>query len=704
MVNLNPRQFIAIQEVRAVTGHSDRWCGWVHLPGYDSPTHVLILRNRDDLITIPRRCPHEGAHLENGEIDDQGNLVCAAHGLRVPIGDDENHFHVALVGDDFYIDPERTKQLQTSAQARQVAALEAEIESLRQAKTALEAQILAVSGQMESMIDSLTTKSRESERQAAEQNRLAAFIGRVIETMDSILVVLDNQGRIHQINRATNRALGYSSDELIGRSPDCLVEETALERMRMMPNGSRLPQDLVVFRRILGGQLANELDLKPKDPSHPAKHFLVHGSSLYDVSGKLEGVVIVGSDVTLLRDREQALIASEQRFRDYSAVSSDQFWHTDKDHRFLSGLDSDGNGSLVDLLPAGMHPSALAPKEDLDNGLWDAHLREIAARQPFRDFECRIRDTGGSSLWLSISGLPVYDESGEFQGYRGTLKNISERRAIEEELRRHRDHLSDLVDEQTADLLAAKEVAERANQMKSEFIANVSHELRTPLHAIMSFAKIGTKRLQSVPLEKIRTYFERITESGERLFHLVNDLLDLAKLEAGHSQPQPQPTDIRELLGNLSSQIESLTHSKHLHLETICESTDSMLEIDPQQVSQVILNLMSNAIKFSPDGEVIELHLRDSEDDSGLLISISDKGPGIPDDELASIFDKFVQSSKTKSGAGGTGLGLSICKEMIDRHDGEIWASNNASGGATFSLRLPRCSPASTTAPDRSTK
>lgn len=242
------------------------------------------------------------------------------------------------------------------------------------------------------------------------------------------------------------------------------------------------------------------------------------------------------------------------------------------------------------------------------------------------------------------------------------------------------------------------EGATQADRVKSEFLANMSHELRTPMHAILSFSNMGSSRLEKVDRAKLGHYFERIRIGGNRLLLLLNDLLDLSKLESGKMEFIMEKGDLSSVIQRAIQEVETLCWDKELKIVVKPSAEPTISYFDEEKMLQVIINLLSNAIKFTPNGKQITLFFDNilSAKPKGQHLStelmtlvVDDQGLGIPPGEEAAIFDKFIQSSKTKTGAGGTGLGLSIVQEIIHAHNGYIIATGNPDGGARFRVSLP---------------
>jgi len=228
---------------------------------------------------------------------------------------------------------------------------------------------------------------------------------------------------------------------------------------------------------------------------------------------------------------------------------------------------------------------------------------------------------------------------------------------------------------------------ETANRHKSEFLANTSHELRTPLNAILGYAELIEDNIYGEVPPKIREVLQRIQSNGRHLLGLINAVLDIAKIEAGQLQLSVASYSMKEVVANVVRATEGLAHEKKLALRAIVPETLPVGEGDEGRITQVLLNLVGNAMKFTETGKV---EVRASAEHGWLQVTVSDTGPGIPAEEHSRIFEEFHQldtsSTRTK---GGTGLGLAISKKIIDMHGGTIWVESELGHGSTFHFTLP---------------
>jgi len=296
--------------------------------------------------------------------------------------------------------------------------------------------------------------------------------------------------------------------------------------------------------------------------------------------------------------------------------------------------------------------------------------------------DCNLRTADGRSVPILKTAAAV-----TLSGKRCILESfvdITPRKVAEEERRKRTLELESA----NRALENAIQEVKAANSAKSQFLANISHELRTPLHGILSFAAFGVKRTHTASPERLLEYFELIHQSGTTLLHLVNDLLDLAKLESGRMDFEFATVELAAVIAQIAGEMGTMAADRAVRIDFVRRAADSRTTADATRVAQVIRNVLSNAIKFSPSGGTVEIEL--SERDAALAVCVRDRGVGIPEDELEAVFDKFIQSSKTRTGSGGTGLGLAICRQIVGAHGGRIWAANRAGGGAALTFELPR--------------
>ncbi len=405
----------------------------------------------------------------------------------------------------------------------------------------------------------------------------------------------------------------------------------------------------------------------------------------------------VFSDITKRKRAEKALRESEQNFRDLV-------------ENLLDGVAIvDENAYYIYTNPKFSEITGYSKDELLNMTRWDFSRQEDIA-----ELQQKIKNqmTGipyqkqCERVIIRRDGTQVPTEMSTtittWQGKKhpmAIIRDITKRKQAEEKLLKAHSQLEKAVEERTVDYKKAKEEAERANQLKNEFLANISHELRTPMHHILNYSKYGVEKINTSRV-KLLHYFSQIRTSGGRLLSLLDDLLDLSKLESGRTEYKMTKTDLVLMAENLISEFLPSVEEKSIFLIKENPDFSTVVLCDEIKIGQVFRNLISNAIKFTPTRKSITISFKpkkltvgkrqtDKKKISAVMVKIKDEGIGIPESELETIFDKFIQSSRTKTNAGGTGLGLSICYEIIKAHHGKILAENNPKGGATFSFILP---------------
>lgn len=331
----------------------------------------------------------------------------------------------------------------------------------------------------------------------------------------------------------------------------------------------------------------------------------------------------------------------------------------------LTGL---GPDAAIGRTLSALYPAHLAAPHDLQEQL------ALTSAQP-ATYEEQMLDRDGLPRDMMVRITPYTGSDGRIAGVIGCLMDVSEFREAE------------------ARTLEAKDAAVRANAAKSEFLANISHELRTPLQTIIGFSELGTVRARSDP--RVLGMFNDIHAAGQRMLALVNNLLDLSRLESAVGPVERQSIDLLPSLQAVLAEMEPLAAPRGVRLRLI--GTDGPVAVlgDNFRLEQVLRNVLANAIRFSPQGGEVLVSCS-SDNDHERTVKVADQGPGIPPAELESIFEAFVQSSRTKSGAGGTGLGLAICRRIMQAHGGRIVADNRPEGGAVFSIVLPATAALST--------
>jgi len=490
----------------------------------------------------------------------------------------------------------------------------------------------------------------------------------------------------HKVNEYWAALLGYQLEELNPISFD-----TWLQRVH--------PDDLAATEAQFNASF------KDRDVIYKAEYRLRHkdghwiwvldtGRTLHwGPDGSPELVTGVQVDISAQRAREAALAAVkaeleqsisertkvEQRLIDIAAVSDGWLWEMDSDRRFIFVLDGayfDDGGVPKEGLFGKTQEEWLAAHPDMLPGIdWDIMLSALNSNQPFQDFVYRApQSTDGMVRWRRMSGAPVFDEAGTFTGFRGVGSDVTQ-------------------------LYVAKAHAEEASRTKSMFLANMSHEIRTPLNGVLGMAELLDASLEQPDQKRM---IGTIRRSGEALLNILNDILDMSKIEAGKIEFEALPFSPMDLAKRIEDQYELRADEKGLDFEVLIGSGAELLRVgDPHRVQQVLHNLVSNAIKFTDRGEVtVKISGRAT---MPLMIEVRDSGIGMTPEQVLRLHEEFSQAdSSVTRRFGGTGLGMAITRSLVDRMGGTIQVDSTAGHGTTICVSLPL--PLSTATVDRVAK
>jgi PAS domain S-box-containing protein len=489
---------------------------------------------------------------------------------------------------------------------------------------------------------------------------------------DYAIFMLDPSGQVASWNQGAERIKGYKANEIIGRHFSCFYPPEELQ------NGK---PERELQKAIAEGHYAEEGWRIRKDGSRFWAH--VEITALRDNAGKLRGFSKVTRDVTEQRRAEELLRESEQRLTLASTSGEVGVWDLDliADQAWRS-LQHDRIFGYESLLPnwgAAVFSDHVFPE---DRELVQRRFEE-AFQNGRLEFECRIIRADQAMRWISEKGEVVRNEQGQPIRMMGVVTDVTERKRAEEEKCKFMDRLA----ASNQELELRNREVERVTKLKSKFLASMSHELRTPLNAIVGFSDLLAEGTPGDLNDKQKRFVNHIKQGSAHLLQLINDILDLSKIEAGQLDLRCEDFQIKTALPEVLSTIRPLAVAKNIQIEQKMES-DQHVYADRVRFKQILYNLLSNAVKFTPKAGRIDIDCHG--DGNSVCISVTDTGVGIRAEDQAVIFEEFRQvEGPAGTTQEGTGLGLAITKRLVEQQGGGISLESEFGKGSRFTFTLP---------------
>lgn len=450
-------------------------------------------------------------------------------------------------------------------------------------------------------------------------------------------------------------------------------------------------------------------------PGFGHRHFFVKNNPVYDSDGNISGVGINAHDVTEQKRAEEALRENRRMLSTLMDNLPGMVYRCRNDENWTMEFVSEGSLDLTGYpameFTSGRVNYAQIIHTDDQQPVWDKVQSAIQMRQTF-ELEYRIHHADGTEHWVWERGRGVFDDNGQLEVLEGFITDVTARKQAEALLHNAHVELERRVKERTdelntaneilqseiiqrkqaeVELLQAKEIAESANVSKSRFLANMSHELRTPLNAIIGYCELLKETAEMEQRQQDLADLENINNAGKHLLSVINDILDLAKIEAGKMELSPVLIDTAVLLDRVVASVMPLVKQNGNTLTVQCGQGVKNMYTDEARLCQCLLNLLSNAAKFTEGGQItLAARCEQREEGEWLSFQVSDTGIGMSTDQLTKVMQPFAQAdSSTTRKYGGTGLGLAITCELVGMMGGQINVESTPGKGSSFTLSFP---------------
>ena len=545
--------------------------------------------------------------------------------------------------------------------------------------------VTALRDDQDAIIGYLLIGTDNTARKQAEEALLkaGALQNAIFNSANFSSIATDEKGVIQLFNVGAERMLGYTAADVVDKITPADIsdpqEVIARAKALSLELGTTITPgfEALVFKASRGIEDIYELTYIRKDGSRfPA---VVSVTALRDAQGEIIGYLLIGTDNTARKQVEEEQKKLDQRLRDQqfytrSLIESniDAIMTTDP-----SGIITDVNKQMEALTGCTRDELIGAPFKNYftDPERAEASIKQVLSQKKVANYELTARARDGKETVVSYNATTFYDRDRRLQGVFAAARDVTDRKRLDQVLQ-----------EKNVELESAKSVAEKANRAKSDFLSGMSHELRSPLNAILGFAQLMESASPPPPPSQKENIAE-ILQAGWHLLKLINEILDLAKIESGKVPMSAEPVSLAEVMRDCQAIMESQAQQHGIRITFPQVNITWFVHADQTRVKQVLINLLSNAIKYNREQGTVEVKCTESTPER-IRVSIRDTGAGLPPEDLAQLFQPFNRLRQEAGDEEGTGIGLVVAKQLVELMGGEIGVESTVGMGSVFWFEL----------------
>ena len=547
----------------------------------------------------------------------------------------------------------------------------------------------------------LKLEIRNREKMQKELEKSEALYRSVIHASPDSIYITDLEGNLEFLSPQAVEMFGYSPEEVLNQAVIMFIHPD--DRQKALDN----------IGLMFTGVFTGAAEYKVFKSNREIFYVETNAEFIRNADNTPKKIIFISRDISGRKATEEKIRQGEKRFRQIVEQSQTVIWEVDADglYTYVSPIAKKVWGYSPDELIGKKHFYDLHPEENRE-GFKNAALNIFEAKQSFRELENPILHQNGKIIWVLTNGIPILDKQNNLLGYRGSDNDISALKENEKAIKELNVSLEAKVEERTSQLIIsnsdllkeieerkqveielqrAKIEAEEANQSKSEFLSRMSHELRTPMNSILGFAQL----LEMSELNQgQKRGVSHILKSGHHLLDLINEVLDIARIEAGRISLSLEPIGLESIIHETVDIVKPQANSRQIQIEPIDSAASRLFVMsDRQRLKQILINLMNNAIKYNKDGGLVKIQCSLASPDLAgkprIRIAISDTGHGISESDIPKLFTPFERIGAEKTTTEGTGLGLSVVKKLIEIMNGNLGVESLPNVGSTFWIELP---------------